>query len=922
MFRRTKICSAVLVTFGGAAALHGTAALGQELERVEITGSSIKRIESETALPVQVITRQDIQKTGATTVEQLMQTISAMSSSQGLTASSASGSTTGGISSVSLRGLGSARTLVLLNGRRLAPYGIGNVNDSVSVDVNSIPLSAIERVEILKDGASSIYGSDAIAGVVNFILRKEVKGGELNAEYGDSSNGGGSISKLSGTWGTGELATDRFNFMVVGSYQKEGSLFGRDRGFASHAYNVAENNDTTSGNTFPANIAAADGSFGSRNPTASFGCVGPYSFIDPNFPSNRCRFDPASMVTLIPASERFSLFATGKFAITEELQAFVEGSYNKNSQRTIIQPVPLSDQFTIPLNNPLANTAPYNQYTALPSSTVIMTSASDYYPTAYVTSLTGGATPDLLIRYRAAVNGNRDITDISEAPRLSFGVKGTAANWDVDSAFLVSQSKVREQVNDGYPILSKILPLLNSGTVNFFGPNTADVDAQLRATNFTGDAFKVTSTLTSFGAKASRDLFQLPGGPLSIAFGGEGRIEKYLFEPSTEWIQGDLSGYGGQSAFVDKQRKVASLFAETNIAAIKGLEIDAALRYDKYQGSGSSTTPKVSMRWQPAREVLFRGAVGKGFRAPSLADLYTPNTTGVSQTGLSDPLRCPTTANDVKDCSTQFPTINGGKLGLKSEKSNNTTLGMVFEPTRDISLGMDYFRIKLRDTISQGLPQQFILDNLDKYGALVTRGPVDPKFPTLPGPIISIDQTNLNTGETNLSGIDLDLKGSFPTSDNGRFVLAFNGTYMMNYDIQAPDGTFSGTVGNLSQATTGGVVPRWKTRQSITWSKDSWAVTAALNWQSGYTDVLGSLLDSTDPTCDCKLRRVGAYETYDLQATFSGIESTRLIVGVKNLFNRIPPYTNQGFSFQSGYDPQYADPRGRFIYASVSVAFK
>ena len=274
------------------------------MQRVEITGSSIKRIDAETALPVQVITREQIQRSGATNVEQLLQTISSVSSSGGLTAASASGATTGGISAVSLHGLTSIRTLVLLNGRRIAPYGIGFTGDSVSVDVNSIPLAAIERVEVLKDGASAVYGSDAIAGVINFILRQEFKGLELTAEYGDTTQGGANFKRATGTFGFGNLATDRFNVMAVASYQKEGALFGRDRmDFAGKAYNVENTNDTTSGNTFPGNIVPADGSGGTTNPSAP-GCPGPYSFNDPLFPPDRCRYDPSPSVTLIPASER------------------------------------------------------------------------------------------------------------------------------------------------------------------------------------------------------------------------------------------------------------------------------------------------------------------------------------------------------------------------------------------------------------------------------------------------------------------------------------------------------------------------------------------------------------------------------------------------------------------------------------------
>lgn len=925
MFRRTKVCTGLMLAFGGSLALGSLPALAQQqLERVEITGSSIKRIDAETALPVQVLTREDIARTGATTVEQLLQTVSAVSSSGGLTASSGSGATTGGISSTSLRGLTSTRTLVLLNGKRIAPYGIGFTNDSVSVDVNSIPLSAIERVEVLKDGASAIYGSDAIAGVINFILKKDFQGTEISVEYGTPTRGSAGDSKRASlSWGMGNLATDRFNVMLVGSFQKESALYGRDRGFASHSYNVENQVTTTSGNTFPANVASVPGtpaaSQVSGNPTNATGCVPPYSSIDPVFGPAVCRFDPASMVALLPDTERVSIFGSAKFAITDSIEAYAEASFNRNKTNTIIQPVPLSDQFTIPLNNPLANQAPYNQYTTFPSSTIILKPSSPYYPTAWVQSKIGttAALPDLRVRYRAALSGNRDLTDIAEAPRMVLGTKGSAGGWDFDVSALHSQSKVREQVNDGYPIYSKILPLLNSGSVNFFGDNTADTLAQIRAANFTGDAFSVKSTLDSLSGHVSREVMQLDAGAMSVAVGAEYRKEKYQFNPSTEIAQGDISGYGGNLGAVDKSRNVTSVFGELVVPITKTLEADGAVRYDNYEGTGSSTTPKLSLRWQPSSRFLWRGSVSKGFRAPSLADLYSPSTTGVSQTGLTDPVRCPITEDGVKDCDTQFPTTNGGKPTLSSEKSTNFTTGIVLEPTKNFSASLDYFHIKLKDTISNGLPQAVILGNLAKYGNYVTRGPDEVvNGVTIPGAIINIDQTNLNTGETKLSGVDIDLKWRLPTEGYGRFTLGFSGTYFIKYDTQNPDGTFSPNVGNLENATTGGVIPRLKTYQFVNWSTGPWDVTLGLNWQSGYHDVPGSDADGNPLP-----RRVSPYEIYDAQVTYSGIKGLRLTVGAKNLMDSDPPYTNQSFSFQSGYDPQYADPRGRFVYVRAAYAF-
>ncbi len=940
MLKKTKLCMSltlacggVLLSAGGTAVAQTSPAPGQQLERVEITGSSIKRIDAETALPVQVITREQIQKSGVTNVEQLLQTISAVSSSQGLTAASASGATTGGISAVGLRGLSSQRTLVLLNGRRIAPYGAGFANDSVSVDVNSIPLAAIERVEVLKDGASSVYGSDAIAGVINFILRQDFKGIELNAEYGDTTHGGANFKKITGLAGYGDLATDRFNVMIVGSYQKEGKLFGSQRNFAKTDIHPYEGNDTTSGNTFPGNIVTYDpvtGQAGSRsrnpstaatgNATTLLGCPAPYATFDPLFPQNRCRFDPAPLVALVPESERISVFAAGKFAITADIQAYLEGSFNRNTLRTVIQPVPLSDQFAIPAGNALCQQAPYNNTSSGPCQSAIrLQPSSPFYPTAYATATFGG-TPDLLVRYRSALTGNRDLTDISEAPRLVGGIKGVAIGWDFDATALYSESKVREQVNGGYPSLSKILPLLNSGNVNFFGPNSQSIQDQAAATNFIGDAFNIKSSLTSLTAKASRDVYTLPAGPIGFAIGAEGRRENYDFSASPTIQTGDISGYGGNFTNLSKKRNVGALFSELNVPIVKDLEANFAVRYDHYEGVGSSTTPKGSLRWQPTPQILLRSSYGQGFRAPSLQDLYAQNTQSVTPNGLNDPLRCspplatpPPGGNSPTDCQTQFTVTFGGNQNLKPEKSHNFTLGTVLEPVNNVSIGIDYWRIRLSDTIANGLNATTILSDPVKYAALITRGAPDPTQPGLPGHITNLLQTNLNLGISRLSGIDLDVKWRIPAGDWGKFTVNGSGTYMLRYDTSNLDDSYSGNIA-LPNTSTGGVVPRFKSYLSVDWTRGPWSATAAQNFQLGYHDV--------DSNFTGVPRDVRSYTTYDVQSTYSAFKSWRLTLGVKNLFDTDPPYTNNGASFQAGYDPQYADPRGRFIYGRVSYLFQ
>ncbi|MFN0183971.1 MAG: TonB-dependent receptor [Aquabacterium sp.] len=374
-----------------------------------------------------------------------------------------SSASTGGISAISLRGLTSIRTLVLVNGRRIAPYGIGFTGDSVSVDVNSIPLAAIDRVEVLKDGASAVYGSDAVAGVVNFILRSARQGGELTATAGDTTAGGASSRRVAGTWGFGDLQMDRFNIMLMGSFQKEGGLKGGQRDFARSGVNVPNGNDTSSGNTFPANIVLLDNSGFTGNPAVGV-CPPPYSSVNPlNNPLTRCRFDPSPLVALLPPTERASLFAAARLALGGDWEAFAEASYNRNTIRTVIQPVPISDQLALPGNHPLFNVAPYNGF-----STIQISPTARFYPTDHVRSIVGGngPLPDILVRYRANLSGDRDITDTSTAPRLVLGARGSAAGWDLDTALLHSQSKVVETLNDGYPALSRILPLLNSGIRN------------------------------------------------------------------------------------------------------------------------------------------------------------------------------------------------------------------------------------------------------------------------------------------------------------------------------------------------------------------------------------------------------------------------------------------------------------------------
>lgn len=923
VIRRIASTQSIALGAAWATALIALPAFAQQtIERVEITGSSIKRIDAETALPVQIVSRQEIEATGSANVEQFLQGLGvALQGNSNSVAATASGATTGGVSSVSLRGLGSQRTLVLIDGKRVAAGG--TLTDSTTVDVNHIPVAAIERVEVLKDGASAIYGSDAIGGVINFILRKDYKGGEATANAAlVRYPGGGQGWGANGLLGWGSMASDSYNATMSFDYRKQEALYGSQREFASSGIQPGYLNDTSSGNTFPANFAAANGSFGTRNLFFPF-CPGPYSTFSPLFAnllgSRGCRFDPSPLVSLIPESEQKSIFGTVRYAFASDLEGYGQFSYSNKEQRTIIQPVPLSDQFALPPNHPLFNVAPYNG-----ADTFLLRPTSPFYPTAFVQAQTGGATPDLLIRYRSVITGNRDLSDISDQTRYVLGLKSQLfGGWDSDVSYLHVDTKLTERVNNGFPSLLGILPLLNSGNVNPFGANSPAILAQADATQFRGDAWKTKTSIDGVQATVRHDLTQLPGGPLALAVGTEGRKEGFSLDASSAIQSGDISGYGGNFLPIDRSRRVGAGYAEVAAPFVRGVELTGAVRYDHYENVGSKTTPKVGARYQPVKEVVVRGSVGKGFRAPALTELYQPQTIGVTAPGLSDPTRCPTTASP-KDCVTQFPITLGGNPDLQPETSTNRTLGVVFEPINNASFALDWWQIGLKQTIISGIAPSAILADLGKYGSYVTRAAPDPTCPGCPGQITNIAQTNTNLGETRVQGIDVDARYRIPAAV-GVYTVSLNGTYHLKYDLQNVDGSFSSINGQVSPIVqgNGGVIPRWRHYLSLDWKLAPWNLALQNQYQSHYTDIPGTFEDPTDPAY--KARKVSAYSIYHFFASYQGVidKNLRVTLGIRNLLNTKPPYTNAGGQnyFQAGYDPGYVDPRGRTFLLSGTYKF-
>jgi len=901
-----KFIRAILAaTVSAALAPNALAQTAATTEKIEVTGSSIKRVEGETALPVTVMSRDQIEKSGATTPMELLQIISANNSLGNVSLTTTIGALTLSAQTASLRGLQGGHTLVLVNGKRVNGFA-GEVNGVQGVNLAIIPFAAIERVEILKDGASAVYGSDAIAGVINFIMRSDYDGAEASVYYGaPTRSGGGAQDKYTASLGFGDLAKDRYNVFFNASYDHQRPLEQKDRDFS---------NDSTerfldiggfggSSNTFPGRITT--GRIGIPGHTPPDCGRGPNVFV--NRPDDAgivgCFYDPSreAGVESIPDDKNANFFVQGKYQINPGWQAYAHGLYGEDKTHIVIQPVPISDAFQYGLNNQPA--------------TVLIRPDSPFYPHAEAAAAGIDGQP-LNVRYRAFESGLRDTTDTNKGFQVVGGVKGTVADrWDTDLSYSYAEGKTAEHVNGGFPLYSRILPLLNSGTVNLFGPNTPEIIDQLRAANFTGDVFTGKATVSSVNGKVSGDLFNLPAGTAAGAIGVDLRKEKLTETPADAFIAGDISGYGGSAGAIDADRNVKAAFLEMNVPLLRALELDAAVRTDDYSDFGRTNNPKFSLRFQPTRDLLLRTSYGTGFLAPSLFELDSPLTSGVSVIGLNDPVRCPTTRLAGTDCQAQFPITLGGNHELRPEKSEQFTFGVVIEPTNAFSVSADYFKIRLNNVITNGVPVTTILADKTAWGQFITRGPVDPNFPNLPGPIVDINQQFLNLGAEHIEGIDVEAHYRWPQTAYGRIRLDVSGTYYTRYDFQDPSGAFyAGAVSNSLNQGVQGVIPRWKHYASLTWDRGPWTATIANTYQASYTDVQLGL--------DGNPRTVGSMSLWDLQGSYTGLEHWIFTLGAKNVLDTNPPATNQQNGFQAGYDPSYYDARARFVYGSIKYSFR
>jgi iron complex outermembrane recepter protein len=878
----------------------------EKVEKIEVTGSNIKRTDSETPSLLQVLTREDIEKSGATTAAELLRAVPSIAGGALQDYDGGSGFSRA-TTSASLRGLGSVGTLILLNGRRIAPAANAdpNTGQGQSYNLNTIPLSAIERIEIVKDGASAIYGSDAIAGVINFILRRDYVGARAQVSYGATSDGTFGNYTVSGTAGFGDLGRDRFNVVVSGEYfNRDKVTYKEGNGVLNEDYRRLANRDALT-STF----AGIPNYY--RERTLGNGVFNVALATDTRCPPAGCRDNGFNYINIQNEAERVGLLAKATFDFSSNLRASAEFGFTRATNNFDDSPPTLdgTGNGSIWFNR---DGQRFRFLMTLPVG----------HPDNPFTTPVG-------LRYRFVDLGTTKTKTVNDSSRILGGLAGNHFGWDWDAALFYTKNS-REETANGRLYLPALQAAVANRTYRFGGQNSAEVIAALNPyRTSTGE-----TDLTQFDVKGNREVFALPGGPAIVAVGAEVRRESFDIVSDPRQVAGDFVGIA--STTVGASRRVSSLFGEMSLPIIKKLETQLAVRFDRYSDYGNSTTPKIGFKWQPTPMIAFRGNYSEAFRAPSLTQ--TSNSRVQSFSTVTDPIRCPngTTplpGGDATDCTGRtVASIFLPSTGLEPERSKSWAYGLIFEPIKDLSVQVDMFEIRRRNQIDRFSAQQVINnESVPNYvGGQVVRNTNPASFLTnaagnpIPGtgPVETTVRRFLNLGETRVKGVDLDARYRVGLG-GGRLDIGAIATWMLRYDYQLNKGDpFVNGAGNFYLFET----PRLRGNVTANYKRGVWQGFARLNYTGGW--------DYSDPTVasNCYLGgtsltlaylgqcKVKPWQTLDLGMTWEGIKNLSVSAVIRNVENKSAPYDPNQTTL--GFNPTYHNPLGANGQFTISYKFK
>jgi len=892
MNTKTSLAQAIRLALGGAigltVVLTAPLALAQDEEEIIVVGSRIGQGgEFESTSPITIVSHDEILKSGYNNLQQLLEKIPASGNGTFSTRGNNQDSTANGASAISLRGLGADATLVLVNGRRVAISPFGESITTNFVDINAIPVSAIERVEVLKDGASAVYGSDAVAGVVNIVLRKDFDGFEVTAGYGDVTSGSNSETTASAIWGT---SSDDGNVTIIFDYFKNDTLYNTERGSMGSADQTSHGGeDFRSSRGYPGAFNVQYGVPSTANP--------PAGLADPSCPPARlglgppqnCFFDYGPFNLLTPESERSGLMLLGNRTFGG-VELFTEIAVQHNTSVAQGAPTPLDGDalLTVPI------THPNNPFPTTNSADDPLTSIS-------------------IRRYRTVDAGARQWDIETDNLRALVGLRGTMNDWDWEVAAQRGRSE-SQQTGDrsmGWVRTDFLQTEINAGRYNPFGAtvNPASVIDSIT----TSLVRQGTSDLTAFDATITGDLFDMSAGSVRMAAGVEYRDESVSDVPDDQFQRGLI--FGTESVSAAAQRDNWSAFVEFSVPLLENLELQIAGRYDDYSDFGDTTNPKVALRWAVTDTFAVRGSWGQGFRAPSLAQIglgpsdesqFFQDTYLCADQGTSP---CP-----VLDYTIRF----SGNSSLQPEESETYNFGLVWQPTDALDISVDYWDILQENKIDE-VPFGFLYQQFCN----VQSSTVCQRLAPLPGDSLGeltrINASFINIGEQSAKGVDL-LVNYTREVRSATVTLGFNYSHLL--DFERVELNSAGT-GLISRDLTGEYeYPEDRFAFTSDWQIGEWGIHTALNYIGEFEDTPDVDFDGVLDYDTNTTPKVDAFVTINLQVSYTGMQNTTFILGADNVMDEDPPFaTGDGDADLYGYVSSQHSPRGRFIYTKMTYRF-
>ncbi|HEY4342458.1 MAG TPA: TonB-dependent receptor [Steroidobacteraceae bacterium] len=869
------------------------------LQEVIVTGTMIKRSVAETTEAITILKTDDLKDQGVVNMEQVLNTLT--SSTPVINVASSVGTFTGGGTYANLRNLGQGRTLILLDGQRLA----NNANSGDAVDLSGVPFSAIGSVEVLREGASALYGSDAIAGVINFITKKNYQGAEFQANFDHPEKAGGASGEADFTFGHGDLMNDGYNFMLTASYSKQQELRATQRGFSADGFDPARGvTNTNYYGSWPGVVLDANQNiFQSGYPA----CAG-----NPQLTTyyGDCSYRYSAATDLLPQSSEYSGMASFTKALpgnnTVQLQYFYAQSVATGYSG------PMFYQFT-------------------------MDPASPYFPTpAQLTcdrgaANCGGLAPDLADPIDAAWSdpgNNRYNGTINVEQRALLTFAGTNSGWDYTTSLNYSKNTNDNRNTGGYPNEDVLDPGgVLSDLINPFGPQSAAGQALIDSSYINGVYALGEDSRWSIDGHATHPLGDAfnAGTPATVALGFDFGGERFAYA-TTPYNDLTAAATGLTDSTVEGSRQTQALFVELDLPILKTLDLDISDREDRYSDFGRTNNAKVAVRYQPTSFLTVRGTASTGFRAPTLFDLYSSNYLAASSSGTigqGNPFCQPGSYNaefTPTTCNAQGLALRGGNRTLTPETSQNFDLGVIFSPIRDLGITLDYYRILLKNTIGT-IPTSAIYGDpttFSNYYVTNDSGGLTPTvneaancLPYTEASCGYIVRTNQNTGRITTDGIDLSIQYVEHTPF-GTFREDLEGTAITQFvQQQYNNGPLLNLVGDL-QIIELPPAFRWQHNLRVDWTSPQGMFGGGLSnrFYSRYIDEY--------PDGNGNQRMVGSYSLVDGYVSVKPIAKLTVLFGIKNLFDRNPPYSNASQNnFAAGYNALVADPLLRNFYVNL-----